>query len=112
MGNKYTIPHTIAGKGKQNKQKEFEIEKAKNELAEIENQIASLYEMLKNNYQNAVLNLNSQKTKVDLIKKVYQNEKNSAMASIPYYFPKEKYSYYKLIKINQKNMNYIKQKYN
>ena len=47
---------------------------AKNELVDIENQIASLYEMLKNNYQNAVLNLNSQKTKVDLIQKVYQNE--------------------------------------
>ena len=70
-----TIPLNNSGVGKaKNKQKEFEIEKAKNELVEIENQIASLYEMLKNNYQNAALNLNSQKTKVDLIKKVYQNE--------------------------------------
>lgn len=70
-----TIPLYNSGEGKaKNKQKEFEIEKAKNELVEIENQIASLYEMLKNNYQNAALNLNSQKTKVDLIKKVYQNE--------------------------------------
>ena len=50
------------------------IEKAKNELVDIENQITSLYEMLKNNYQNAVLNLNCQKTKVELIEKVYQNE--------------------------------------
>ena len=74
-GINVTIPLYNSGEGKaKNKQKEFEIEKAKNELVEIENQIASLYEMLKNNYQNAVLNLNSQKTKVDLIKKVYQNE--------------------------------------
>tara|TARA_B100001248_G_scaffold87665_1_gene64374 strand:+ start:583 stop:1908 length:1326 start_codon:yes stop_codon:yes gene_type:complete len=74
-GINVTIPLYNSGEGKaKNKQKEFEIEKAKNELVEIENQIASLYEMLKNNYQNAALNLNSQKTKVDLIKKVYQNE--------------------------------------
>ena len=74
-GINVTIPLYNSGEGKaKNKQKEFEIEKAKNELVEIENQISSLYEMLKNNYQNAVLNLNSQKTKVDLIKKVYQNE--------------------------------------
>ena len=76
-GINVTIPLYNSGEGKaKNKQKEFEIEKAKNELFEIENQIASLYEMLKNNYQNAALNLNSQKTKVDLIKKVYQNEEN------------------------------------
>ena len=76
-GINVTIPLYNSGEGKaKNKQKEFEIEKAKNELVEIENQIASLYEMLKNNYQNAALNLNSQKTKVDLIKKVYQNEEN------------------------------------
>tara|TARA_A100001015_G_scaffold293290_1_gene369711 strand:+ start:613 stop:1938 length:1326 start_codon:yes stop_codon:yes gene_type:complete len=74
-GINVTIPLYNSGEGKaKNKQKEFEIEKAKNELVDIENQIASLYEMLKNNYQNAVLNLNSQKTKVDLIQKVYQNE--------------------------------------
>ena len=74
-GINVTIPLYNSGEGKaKNKQKEFEIEKAKNELVEIENQIASLYEMLKNNYQNAALNFNSQKTKVDLIKKVYQNE--------------------------------------
>ena len=74
-GINVTIPLYNSGEGKaKNKQKEFEIEKARNELVEIENQIASLYEMLKNNYQNALLNLNSQKTKVDLIKKVYQNE--------------------------------------
>ena len=74
-GINVTIPIYNSGEGKaKNKQKEFEIEKAKNELVDIENQIASLYEMLKNNYQNAALNLNSQKTKVDLIKKVYQNE--------------------------------------
>ena len=74
-GINVTIPLYNSGEGKaKNKQKEFEIEKAKNELVDIENQIASLYEMLKNNYQNAVLTLNSQKTKVDLIQKVYQNE--------------------------------------
>lgn len=74
-GINVSIPFYNSGEGKaKNKQKELAIEKAKNELLDIENQITSLYEMLKNNYQNAVLNLNSQKTKVELIEKVYQNE--------------------------------------
>ena len=74
-GINVSIPIYNSGEGKaKNKQKELAIEKAKNELVDIENQITSLYEMLKNNYQNAVLNLNCQKTKVELIEKVYQNE--------------------------------------
>ena len=74
-GINVSIPIYNSGEGKaKNKQKELAIEKAKNELVDIENQITSLYEMLKNNYQNAILNLNSQKTKVELIEKVYQNE--------------------------------------
>lgn len=74
-GINVSIPIYNSGEGKaKNKQKELAIEKSKNELLDIENQITSLYEMLKNNYQNAVLNLNSQKTKVELIEKVYQNE--------------------------------------
>lgn len=74
-GINVSIPIYNSGEGKaKNKQKELAIEKAKNELVDIEKQITSLYEMLKNNYQNAILNLNSQKTKVELIEKVYQNE--------------------------------------
>ena len=74
-GINVSIPIYNSGEGKaKNKQKVLAIEKAKNELVDIEKQITSLYEMLKNNYQNAILNLNSQKTKVELIEKVYQNE--------------------------------------
>ena len=74
-GINVSIPIYNSGEGKaKNKQKELAIEKAKNELVDIEKQITSLYEMLKNNYQNAILNLNSQKNKVEIIEKVYQNE--------------------------------------
>ena len=100
-GINVSIPIYNSGEGKaKNKQKEFAIEKAKNELVDIENQITSLYEMLKNNYQNAVLNLNCQKTKVDLIQKVYKTKKKNLTMEllILCYFHKEKCSYYKLTK--------------
>ena len=44
------------------------------ELIDIENQIRSLYEMLKSNYNNALLNLSSQEIKVKLFDNVYSNE--------------------------------------
>ena len=48
--------------------------KSENELREIENQIFQLYKLLKNNYSNAFLNYENQKTKVELVKKTYKNE--------------------------------------
>ena len=57
-----------------NKQKELELLKAKNELIDIENQIISLFTLLKNNNNNALSSYNNQKIKVDLVKNVYKNE--------------------------------------
>ena len=41
---------------------------------DIENQIVSLFTLLKNNYKNALSSYSDQKTKVDLVEKVYFNE--------------------------------------
>jgi hypothetical protein len=57
-----------------NKQKELELLKAKNELIDIENQIISLFTLLKNNNKNALSSYNDQKIKVDLVENVYSNE--------------------------------------
>ena len=74
-GINVTIPIYNSGEGKaKNKQKELELMKAKNELLEIEGQIYSLYKMLKANNKVARLNYKNQKSKVDLITTVYQNE--------------------------------------
>ena len=74
-GINVTIPIYNSGEGKaKNKQKELELMKAKNELLEIEGQIYSLYKMLKANHKVAQLNYKNQKSKVDLITTVYQNE--------------------------------------
>lgn len=74
-GINVTIPIYNSGEGKaKNKQKELELMKAKNELLEIEGQIYSLYKMLKANNKVAQLNYKNQKSKVDLITTVYQNE--------------------------------------
>ena len=69
------IPIYNSGEGAaKNKQKELELLRAKNELTDIENQIASLFTLLKNNYRNALLGYRNQKTKVDLLEEVYRNE--------------------------------------
>ncbi len=69
------IPIYNSGEGAaKNKQKELEFIKAKNELVDIENQIISLFTLLKNNYQNALSSYKDQKTKVDLVENVYFNE--------------------------------------
>ena len=69
------IPIYNSGEGAaKNKQKELEFIKAKNELVNIENQIISLFALLKNNYKNAFSSYSDQKTKVDLVEKVYFNE--------------------------------------
>lgn len=69
------IPIYNSGEGAaKNKQKELELLKAKNELVDIENQIISLFTLLKNNYQNALSSFKDQKTKVDLVENVYFNE--------------------------------------
>jgi outer membrane protein TolC len=69
------IPIYNSGEGAaKNKQKELELLKAKNELMDIENQIISLFTLLKNNYQNALSSYSDQKTKVDLVENVYFNE--------------------------------------
>ena len=69
------IPIYNSGEGAaKNKQKELELLRAKNELTEIENQIISLFTLLKNNYKNALLGYSDQKTKVDLLEEVYSNE--------------------------------------
>ena len=69
------IPIYNSGEGAaKNKQKELEFIKAKNELVNIENQIISLFALLKNNYKNALSSYSDQKTKVDLVEKVYFNE--------------------------------------
>ena len=74
-GINVTIPIYNSGEGRaKNKQKELALKKAKNELIDIENQIKSLYEMLKSNYNNALLSLSSQETKVKLFDSVYSNE--------------------------------------
>jgi outer membrane protein TolC len=57
-----------------NKQKELELLKAKNELVDIENQIISLFTLLKNNYKNALSSYSDQKIKVDLVENLYSNE--------------------------------------
>ena len=57
-----------------NKQKELELIKGKNELVDIENQIISLFTLLKNNYKNALLGYKDQKIQVDLLEKVYNSE--------------------------------------
>ena len=69
------IPIYNCGEGAaKNKQKELEFIKAKNELVDIENQIISLFTLLKNNYQNALSSYKDQKTKIDLVENVYFNE--------------------------------------
>ena len=69
------IPIYNSGEGAaKNKQKELELLKAKNELVDIENQIISLFTLLKNNYKNALSGYKDQKTKVDLVENVYSNE--------------------------------------
>ena len=69
------IPIYNSGEGAaKNKQKELELLKAKNELIDIENQIISLFTLLKNNNKNALSNYNDQKIKVDLVETVYSNE--------------------------------------
>ena len=74
-GIKVKIPIYNSGEGAaKNKQKELELLKAKNELIDIENQIISLFTLLKNNNKNALSNYNDQKIKVDLIETVYSNE--------------------------------------
>ena len=57
-----------------NKQKELELLKAKNDLVDIENQIISLFTLLKNNNKNALSSYNDQKIKVDLVETVHSNE--------------------------------------
>jgi outer membrane protein TolC len=69
------VPIYNSGEGAaKNKQKELELLKAKNELTEIENQINSLFTLLKNNYKIALSSYSDQKIKVDLIETVYRNE--------------------------------------
>ncbi len=69
------VPIYNSGEGAaKNKQKELELIKAKNELVDIENQIISLFTLLKNNYKNALLGYRDQKIKVDLLENVYNNE--------------------------------------
>jgi outer membrane protein len=69
------IPIYNSGEGAaKNKQKELELLKAKNDLVDIENQIISLFTLLKNNYKNALSSYKNQKTKVDLVENVYSNE--------------------------------------
>ena len=69
------VPIYNSGEGAaKNKQKELELIKAKNELVDIENQIISLFTLLKNNYKNALLGYKDQKIKVDLLENVYNNE--------------------------------------
>jgi len=69
------IPIYNSGEGAaKNKQKELELLKAKNELIDIENQIISLFTLLKNNNNNALSSYNNQKIKVDLVRTVYKNE--------------------------------------
>lgn len=74
-GINITLPIYNSGEGRtKNKQRELELLKAKNELLEIENQTYSLYKMLKANNKVALLNYNNQKSKVELMKTVYENE--------------------------------------
>ncbi|MEJ6755206.1 MAG: TolC family protein, partial [Flavobacteriales bacterium] len=74
-GINVSVPIYNSGEGKaKRKQKELALLKSENELREIENQIFQLYKLLKNNYSNAFLNYENQKTKLELIEKVYQNE--------------------------------------
>ena len=69
------VPIYNSGEGAaKNKQKELELIKAKNELVDIENQIISLFTLLKNNYKNAILGYKHQKIKVGLLENVYNNE--------------------------------------
>lgn len=69
------IPIYNSGEGAaKNKQKELDLLKAKNELIDIENQIISLFTLLKNNNKNALSSYNDQKIKVDLVETVYSNE--------------------------------------
>ena len=69
------IPIYNSGEGAaKNKQKELELLKAKNELIDIENQIISLFTLLKNNNKIALSSYNDQKIKVDLVETVYSNE--------------------------------------
>ena len=75
MGINVKVPIYNSGEGSaKNKQKELELLKAKNELTEIENQITSLFTLLKNNYKIALSSYSDQKIKVDLIETVYRNE--------------------------------------
>ena len=69
------IPIYNSGEGAaKNKQKELELLKEKNELIDIENQIISLFALLKSNNKNALSSYNDQKMKVDLVETVYNNE--------------------------------------
>ena len=79
-GVNVTIPIYNSGEGKaKNKQKELELMKTKNDLIQTENQIYSLYSMLKTNYKIALLNYSNQKSKVELIRNVYQNEEKKLL---------------------------------
>ena len=74
-GINVSVPIYNSGAGKaKRKQKELALLKSENELRAIENQIFQLYKLLKNNYSNAFLNYENQKTKVELVKKTYKNE--------------------------------------
>ena len=69
------VPIYNSGEGAaKNKQKELELIKAKNELVDIENQIISLFTLLKNNYKIALLGYKDQKIQVDLLENVYNSE--------------------------------------
>mgnify|MGYP001160973052 FL=1 len=74
-GFNINIPIFNSGEGKAKTQiKEIAVEKANNELKEIENQIVALLMIIKSNYTSALTRLQNAKEKVSFSNQIYQDE--------------------------------------
>jgi outer membrane protein TolC len=74
-GFNINIPIFNSGEGKAKTQiKKIAVEKANNELKEIENQIIALLMILKNNYTSAFKRLQNSREKLSFSNEIYQNE--------------------------------------
>tara|TARA_B100001287_G_scaffold124996_1_gene105348 strand:+ start:3031 stop:4362 length:1332 start_codon:yes stop_codon:yes gene_type:complete len=74
-GFNINIPIFNSGEGKAKRQiKEIAVEKANNELKEIENQIVALLMIIKSNYTSALTRLQNAKEKVSFSNQIYQDE--------------------------------------
>tara|TARA_B100001287_G_scaffold72343_1_gene59922 strand:- start:2106 stop:3365 length:1260 start_codon:yes stop_codon:yes gene_type:complete len=74
-GFNINIPIFNSGEGKAKTQiKEIAVEKANNELREIENQIVALLMIIKNNYNSAFKRLQNSEEKLSFSNQIYQNE--------------------------------------